>query len=370
MNILILGEFSAFAKNLALGINKLGGHNVVVVCDGDGFKSIKQDSNSIVFPTPHNISIFGIQVPKTYKLYGFKNFLKSRKVVKRFNSYFDVVFIINSIFIRDYLEFSSPYFSVKDLRYVCKNNAKVFMSACGGDLPFFSFAVSDKRFSTVYSKIPDKNFFARKQSLAKSVVDGVIPMSYQYAESYRQFGKEFVLLPAIQLPFDVDSVPAKDFSDSPNKIVIFNGALRATKGTKFIDEALRILIDKYGDRLIIRNDRLPYDQFINTLHEFDLYIDLCTDYDYGMSAIAAMSAGCVVFSGNEKETAKEFGIIESIPVVSISPDSNDIVGKISYFIDNPEEIYKVGKMSRAYVEKYHECSFVAKQYINLFSSTC
>lgn len=366
MNILILGEFSAFAKNLALGINKLGGHNVVVVCDGDGFKSIKQDSNSIVFPIPHNISLFGIQVPKTYKIYGFKNFLKSRKVVKRFNSYFDVVFIINSIFIRDYLELSSPFFSVKDLRFVCKNNAKIFMSACGGDLPFFSFAVSDKRFATVYSKIPNIKFFARKESLAKSVVDGVIPMSYQYAESYRQFGKDFALLPAIQLPFDVDSVPTKDFSNITNKIVIFNGALRATKGTKFIDEALKIIIDKYGDRLIIRNDRLPYDQFINTLHEFDLYIDLCTDYDYGMSAIAAMSAGCVVFSGNEKETKVEFGFNDDIPVIPISPDIDDIVNKISYYIENPKEVSIVGKRSHEYVKMYHDCSVVAGKYIDQF----
>lgn len=367
MNILILGEFSAFAKNLARGINLLGGHNVVVVCDGDGFKSIKQDNNSIVFPTQHNISFWGIQLPKTYKVYGFKNFLKSRRVVKRFKSYFDVVFIINSIFIRDRFELSSPYFSVDDIRFICRDGAKVFMSACGGDLPFFKFAISDKRFTTVYSRIPNKKYFARKEHLASTIVEGVIPMSYQYAESYRQYGKEFNLLPAIQLPFDVDSVPTKDFTAKLDKIVIFNGALRPTKGTKFIDEALRKVVNKYGERLIIRNDRLPYDQFIQTLHEFDLYIDLCTDYDYGMSAIAAMSAGCVVFSGNEKETKAEFVIEDDIPVIPISPDIDDIVNRISYYIENPEEIALVGKKSHEYVKKYHDCRVVANKYINQFN---
>lgn len=367
MNILILGEFSAFAKNLARGLNLLRGHNVVVVCDGDGFKSIKQDNNSIVFPTPHNISVLGITIPKTYKIFGFKNFLKSRKVVKRFKSYFDVVFIINSIFIRDSFDFSSPYFSIKDIHFICQDGAKVFMSACGGDLPFFKFAISDKRFSTVYSRIPDKKFFARKEKLASTIVEGVIPMSYQYAESYRQYGKEFKLLPAIQLPFDVDSVPTKKFDNKAGKIVIFNGALRPTKGTKFIDEALRNVVDKYGERIIIRNDRLPYDQFIQTLHEFDLYIDLCTDYDYGMSAIAAMSAGCVVFSGNEKETKTEFGIEDDIPVIPISPDIDDIVNRISYFIENPEEIALVGKKSHEYVKKNHDCCIVAHKYINQFN---
>ena len=36
MNVLILGEFSAFAKNLAKGINAIEGNHAVVFSDDDG----------------------------------------------------------------------------------------------------------------------------------------------------------------------------------------------------------------------------------------------------------------------------------------------------------------------------------------------
>lgn len=367
MNILILGEFSAFAKNLALGINKLGGHNVVVVCNGDSFKQIKQDENSIVFPNPRGRKLFGIRVPFSLLFDSYMIHLKSRKTIRRFKSYFDAVFIINVRFIRDNHEHISPYYSIKDIKAICRPGSKVIMSACGADLPFFKFAVSDKRFSTVYVYgIPNEQYYRRKEELALKIVDGVIPMSYQYAEAYRRYGKGFKLLPAIQLPFDVSSVPIKDFEIKNSQLVIFNGALRPTKGSAFIEKALDIVQKKYGDMIVMRNERFPYEEFLRRLKEIDLYVDLCTDYDYGMSALAAMSAGCVVFSGNTDETKAEFRINDEIPVVPISPDVDDIVSKLSYYIENREEIVALGKLSRAYVEHYHECAVVAPKYLEQF----
>lgn len=367
MNILILGEFSAFAKNLALGINKIGGHNVVVMCNGDSFKNIKQDENSIVFPEPHNITLFGVKIPRTLPFNAFWIYLKSRKSLKKFKSFFDAVFIINCRFIRDDHERTSPYCSIKDIQYICRPGARVIMSACGADLPFFKFAIADKRFSTVYvNGIPNEQFYRRKEELALKIVDGVIPMSYQYAEAYRLYGKDFKLLPAIQLPFDVSSVPVKDFKTQNKQLIVFNGALRPTKGSVFIEKALEIVKQKYGDKIVIINERYPYDVFLRKLKEIDLYVDLCTDYDYGMSALAAMSAGCVVFSGNTRETKLEINLGEEIPVVPISPDVDDIVNKLSYYIDNKDEIVITGKKSREYVERYHECSIVAQKYLNCF----
>ncbi len=367
MNILIIGEFSAFAKNLAKGFNKLGGHRVVVISDGDSFKKIEQDENAIVFPEPHNLSIFGMRIPKTRRLYSFILFLKTRSIVKRFSSYFDVVFLMNVWFIRRNNDISFPYFSIQEINRMRKDRSVVIMSSCGGDLPFFKFAVKDKRFSTVYQNlnITKNPVYAEKEKLALKLVDAVIPMSYQYAEAYRMYGKDFRLLRAIQLPFDNQSVNSSHVYHK-DKIVIFNGSLRPTKGTVFIEEALKKIEDKYSDRVIIRKDRFPYSQFLELLPEIDLYVDLCTDYDYGMSAIAAMSAGCVVFSGNEPETRREFDV-DDIPVVPISPNSEDIVTKLSHFIDNPGEIARVGIQSRLYVEKYHDCSVVAKKYLRVFN---
>lgn len=368
MNILILGEFSAFAKNLAKGFKRIGGHRVVVISDGDHFKRIEQDEDSITYPEPHNISFMGHSIPRTSGLIGIKNYLQSRKDIKQFKSYFDVVFIMNSCFIRSEKDHSSPYYSIKDINFVKKANARVFMSACGGDLAFFKFALADRRFSTVYKdkSIIENNYYSEKESLALQIVEGVIPMSFQYAEAYREYASDFHLLNAIQLPFDVNSVTNKTKYTSNDKIVIFNGSLRPTKGTVFIEEALSVIKKKYGDKIIIRNDRLPYKEFLTILPEIDLYVDLCTDYDYGMSALAAMSAGCVVLSGNEPETRREFNV-DDIPVVSVSPNTEDIVMKISHFIENPSEIESVGRNSRLYVEKYHDCKLIAEKYLRVFT---
>ena len=367
MNILIIGEFSAFAKNLAKGFNRLGGHRIVVISDGDSFKKIEQDNNSIVFPEPHNLSLFGLRIPKTKRISSFFLFLKTRRIVKEYSSYFDAVFLMNVGFIRKNNDLHSPYFTIEEINRMRRDKSAVIMSSCGADLPFFKFAVNDKRFSTVYKdmSITHNPIYAEKEKLALKIVDAVIPMSYQYAEAYRLYGKGFRLLKAIQLPFDNQSVDSSHFYHR-DKIVVFNGSLRPTKGTVFIEEALKIIEDKYSDRVIIRKDRLPYSQFLGLLSEIDLYVDLCTDYDYGMSAIAAMSSGCVVFSGNEPETRREFEIDE-IPVVPISPSSEDISMKLSHFIENPDEIERVGSQSKLYVEKYHDCSLVAEKYLRAFN---
>jgi glycosyltransferase involved in cell wall biosynthesis len=366
MNILIIGEFSAFAKNLAKGFNKIGGHRVVVISDGDSFKKIEQDENSIVFPEPRNISLLSLTIPKTTRLSLFFQFLKTRRIVKYFYSQFDVVFLMNVGFIRRKYDVFSPYFTIEEINRMRKDKSVVFMSSCGGDLPFFKFAVNDKRFSTVYKdlSITRNPVYAEKEKLALSIVDAVIPMSYQYAAAYRLYGEDFRLLKAIQLPFDNTSVELSHIYHK-DRIVIFNGSLRPTKGTIFIEEALKRIEEKYKTRVVIRKDRLPYAEFLKLLPEIDLYVDLCTDYDYGMSAIAAMSAGCVVFSGNEPETRREFEI-NDIPVIPISPNSDDIVSKISHFVENIDEIEKVGLQSRQYVEKYHECGLIARKYLSAF----
>ena len=266
MNILIIGEFSAFAKNLAKGFNELGGHRVVVISDGDSFKKIEQDDNSIVFPEPRNLSFFNLAIPKTQRLFSFLQYLKTRKIVKGFSSYFDIVFIMNVRFIRRNNDTSSPYFTVEEINRMRKDKSVVIMSSCGGDIPFFKFAVNDRRFSTVYKdlSITQNPIYAEKEKLALKIVDAVIPMSYQYAEAYRLYGKDFRLLNAIQLPFDNSSVKSSHVYHK-DKIVIFNGSLRATKGTVFIEEALKSIEEKFGSRVFIRNDRLPYSQFLELL---------------------------------------------------------------------------------------------------------
>ena len=368
MNVLIIGEYSAFAKNLCAGINSIEGNHAIVFAYKDGFKSINQSEDSHTYETPRKLSICGINVPLTQKITGWFLYRQFKKDVLNYKGYFDTVFIINSQFIRLENDFSLPLFSINDIRYVAKPSSKIFLSACGGDSVYYKFATTDKRISTTFtienSKIAPK--VKKVENLLYSIVDGVIPMSYQYAQAYRLYASHLNIHPSIHLPFDMTTIPERKSYLEDGKVVIFNAALRPKKGIKYINEALEIISKKYSDKIIIKDVRLPYNEYLNFLPSVDLFIDLCVDYDYGMSAITAMAAGCVVFSGNEIETQQELNL-EEVPVVGISPSTNDIVEKLEYYIQNPNEIEKRGRKSIEYAYINHNCSYIAGRYLEAFN---
>ena len=367
MRVLIIGEFSAFAKNLAKGINLLEGHEAIVFSNEDGFKKIMQDGKSFTYPCVQNVKIFGKSIKGTSFINGCKLYKQFKEDLKPFYHYFDIAFIISYTLLRRENNHCLPRFSIEDIKYAVKDSGKIFLSSCGGDMAFNKFALGDKRFMTVYTdkKILNNHSYIKLENKVKEIVDGVIPMSYQYHEAYRLYGDGFKLLDAIPLPFDYTTVPAKKTFYSKGKIVLFNGALRPTKGTKFINEAIEKICQKYPEKVELRNDRLPYDQFLAFLKQIDIYVDLCTDYDYGMSALAAMAAGCVVLSGNEPETRKCFQD-DKIPVVSLTPDVNQIYDALERLITSPSEIEIIGRNSIKYVSEKHSCQLIAARYINVF----
>lgn len=369
MKVLIVGEYSAFAKNLALGINRLADHEAIVFAYEDSFKKINQDGLSYTYYSPTSIKLFGIQVPHTAWIKGFMQFLSFKKTIKKYKDYFDVIFIINGTFIRKQSVFIKALFSLKDLDYVSNKGTKIFLSACGGDPVFYKHAHTDAKliygFGGTNTDLP-KARLEIENELKKKIV-GVIPMSYQYAQAYRIYGQGYNLLPSIHLPFDLSSVKVKKNYDVNRKILLFNGALRPNKGVRFINEAVDRLEKKYSDRIVVSKIRLPYDKYLEYLPEIDLFIDNCIDPDYGMSGISAMAAGCVVFSGNEPGSSEEVGF-DSNPVINLKPDVDQIFTSIERFILNPELIEQVGIQSRKHVEKYHECSYIAKLYCDTFQN--
>lgn len=367
MKVLIVGEFSGFAKNLAKGINCNIGNEAVVFAYQDGFKKILQDSLSYTYEKPYNIRFLGYELKGTNKLTGFMLYRKFKRDLKKFHRYFDAVFIISYTLLRDTKDYTKPLFSKDDILYVVKDPNKIFMSSCGGDLAYYQFCLQDRRLSSVYKdrSILNNTIYERQKADAQAIVHGVIPMSYQYKEAYRLFGKEFLLLNTIPLPFDSDSVKAKKIYRKGEKVVIFNGGLRPTKGTKFIDKAIEQIKNQYPEKVIVRNDRLPYNQFLEFLSEIDIYIDLCTDYDYGMSAIAAMLAGCAVISGNEQETRTTFNQ-EYIPIISASPDSTLLYKAIEDLVLHPAKIEEIGRKAVIYAREVHDCVRLAPSYLKSF----
>lgn len=367
MKILIIGEYSGFAKNLKLGFESLG-HHVVVFQDGDGWKKIDVGENSYSYPFRKNISIYNKQIRKTWFLNCFKYAPKFHIDKSKFKDYFDVTFIINYEFIRLEHELWLPQFSINDIKYVTKTNARVYLSACGLDYAYLSYS-NGFRYSP-YTNFRNSPYFSNRGLLVfeniKSIITGVIPTMYDYAVAYRAI-KDYQKINIFQtIPLPIDTLGFKPSNIVKEKIVIFHGLNTSLKGSEFIIEALESIKSKYHDKVeVIMDGKMPLNEYLKLIHKTNIVIDQCFGYSYGMNALYSMAMGKVVLSGNEPECAIEFGI-ENIPIVNILPNTKDIEEKIEHLINFPHLIKEYSNQSVEFVNSFHSSKNVALKYIKLF----
>lgn len=368
MNILIIGEYSGFAKNLKTGLEHFG-HHIVIFQEGDGWKNIDTGSNSHRYSIK-NFEIYGFVIKKTWVFSSISNIPRFVKDISKYQNYFDIVFIINYEFIRLNYEFWLSRFSINDIKKVLKKDGKIFMSACGDDYAYLK-NVKNFKYSAYQNTGKHKFLSKRRIKLFRKVIsyiEGIIPVMYDYAQSYRNLDSKFQikLLPTIPLPLNMkDIVPHNEIKD---KIVIFHGLNRDFKGTEIIVKALENIKKKYPDKVeIIIDGKMPLSDYLKLLQRTNIVVDQCYSYSYGMNAIYSMAMGKVVLSGNEPECAEEFGV-ESIPIINILPDADDIEKKIEKLILDRNYINKLSKDSVIYSKSFHDCDIIAKKYISIFSN--
>lgn len=365
MRILIIGEYSGFAYNLAIGFEELG-HEVIEFGSLDGIKNIPQTSKSFLYNN-QNYTIGSL----FWRIREISNFLRYKKDIKKFHHYFDVVFIINYTFLRLEFDFSHPRFSINDIKHVIKPHGKVFMSSCGADLPVMEFA--KKLRYTPYSSEYMKSCYGWrfKQVLKRTLklIDGVIPTMYEYAEAYRQFSENnsiVKVLSTIPLPLDCHRYKfEKTFNE---KVVVFHGKARLTKGGNYIIPALERLKKMYPNKVdIVIQGNLPFAEYIKILSKADIVVDQCRGYSYGMNAIIAMAMGKIVLSGNEPECEREFNM--EVPIINILPDSDDIFNKLEELINGSEDFLReLSRKSYDFCNYFHDSKIIAKKYIECFKS--
>ncbi len=366
MKILILGDFSGFGINLKYGFEK-NGTEVTLISNGDGWKKIAGSNLNL-------ISYFKINNKPVNKveriIIGLKNRNKIKKFIKEKNKEYDIIFLINTgMIFTTFLDYFRVTFSVKDLKKILKENGKIYLSACGDD--YFYLTKSKKILKYFpYDSISNKiiNFFLKKEKKVHNYVEGVIPISYDYAIGYKNsdYFRENKVLKTIPLPINTAQIQYNE-NKIKEKIVIFHGVSREEfKGSYYIKEAMERIKKKYGEKVeIIIKERMPLIEYEKVLEKANIIIDQCKFYGYGMNAIYSMAMGKVVLSGNELENQEELNL-KSIPVINIRPDIEDIEKKIEYLIENPNLVSKLGKESREFIEKIHATEIIAKKYLEIF----
>lgn len=373
MRVLIIGEFSSFAKNLSKGLCGIG-HECFVFSWGDGFKKIGQDEQ-----TSYQIDLRNYQVGDglikafTCRFHNYLEFLRLRKFVakKSEEEKWDSILIVNPAFIQAPHRFWQCRFTRDMIESLAKNRENIYLSACGGDLPYFEYW-SQHKWKNVdvinhhKASFLSKSSFRHFKSYTK-YIKKVIPVMYCYAEAWRksEVAKGVSVLKTIHLPVDCSAyAPNNVIAD---KVVVFHGIIRPiNKGTKYIKAAMERLQKDYPEIVECRADGgMPLNEYLEVLDRTNILIDQALSDYTGMNGLYGLAMGKVVFAGNEPETREEFGE-KDIPIININPDADQIYDELVKIITDKDKILALSKASREYVERVHDAKVVAQQYVELF----
>jgi glycosyltransferase involved in cell wall biosynthesis len=368
--VLILGEYSAFSRNLKAGL-KESGCEVTIYTTGDSFKQIEYDADDLYIKAS-DLHIGGRRLRGTWRVRGFFSNLKIRKYKKQNKARLDLILILNPDFISSGTIFRGT-FSLDDCRGLLKRNGKLFLSACGVDIAYLKyggrmrywpFSDYDSDAAMALSGKLDVGLF---RNLISSV-HGIIPVMYDYAFVYRELAKETPvrLFRTIPLPVDTGSVRYLP-NIAGERIIIFHGkSLYDSKGSSIIIHAMNSLKARYPGKVeLLLPDRLPFAEYLKVIGQANIIVDQCRSYSYAMSALYALSMGKVVMSGNEPECSEEFGV--EVPVINILPDAKDIEQKLEQFVLDPSLLESLGISGRKFAEQVHDSRIIASKYLSLLS---
>jgi hypothetical protein len=349
MKILLLGEFSALHKNLKEGLLELG-HDAVVAASGDGFKKIPVD---ILFDS----SLQGICGEIDRKL---KPLFLLRKL-----SGFDIVQLVNPYAF--YYKFFPTELFYKILKHL---NDKFFLLGAGDDAyfwkygrkalkygPFDDFLKYDHGSSDFFM---NTNYSFSFNKRVTALVNGIIPIMYEYEVSYSDHPKR---LPTIPIPMNINKIQYQE-NKFKNKLTVFHGLNRyGFKGTRFVEEAFNYLSKKYPNDLeLIIDGKMPLNEYLNVMKRTNVVIDQMYSHSIGVNGVYALAMGKIVMGGAEPESLKSLGI-ERTPVINLQPNVQSIIAEVEKVLDNRSQMHQLGFESRQFAEQVHSHIKVAQQYV-------
>ncbi|WP_417372151.1 glycosyltransferase [Gelidibacter japonicus] len=377
MNILLIGEYSRLHNSLKEGLIKLG-HNVILVGTEDGFKQFPVDYNygASIFSRP-KLKLFSILINRLtgLNLQQIESAIRFYRLLPKLKE-FDTVQLINENSIK-----TNATLEIWLLKKIIKNNKKMFLLSCGIDHLSVKYAY-DKKFKysilTPYHENPKlkeyyKFIFLKLQRPAIKLhdfifkhVNGVLASDIDYHLPLLNHPKYLGLVPN---PINYNKIEFIPLSMT-NKVIIFHGVNSQNyikKGNVFFDEAIEIIKNKFPDKIkVIRTEDIPYNDYIKVYDACHILLDQVYAYDQGYNALEAMAKGKVVFTGAEQEWLDYYNIEADTVAINALPDANKISAKLEWLILNPENILKISKNARAFIEKEHDYITIAQKYLEVW----
>lgn len=362
MKILLLGEMSGFYTTLKAGLLEFG-HDVYLMSNGDGYKNFPADYR---WDTPHK------DWPRLFR--GIHTRLRMINMLKMLSGY-DVVMATS------FTPLCITNISVNKalFAFLKKNNGKVYVSGAAlsetccdywlksDDIKLKKYLQLDfdeiRNGGGIIFAEKERKLYCGYEDYILSLVDGYIPVMFEYDEPYKGKAK---LKKSIPLPINVDSF---DYHPNKveNKIIFFNGKTRRSKGGEYVEAAFNRLRLEHSDKAVfIREGGLTFNEYEKLVQNSNVIIDNINNHSFGMNQLLAMLQGRVVMGGNDR---KGGGAIykEEPPTIELLPDIDNICNEIEKLIDNVAVFEELGWKSRQFVINNHDYRKVAKQYLDLWN---
>ncbi len=374
MKILLIGEYSNLHNSLKQGLLK-NGHEVVLLGNGDGFKNLDVDIliKSSIFEN-NFLKIIAKIIDRLIgvSLNEFEIFIKSILKIRKLKG-FDIVQLINQRAFN-----TSPFMEKILLRYIFKNNKKIFLMACGMDTISIRHAYQKKfRYSIISPYFENKDLkkefkhtlkyikpnYIKLSKYIRNNVHGIISSDMDYHIPYIGTEKYLGMIPN---PINIDILMNTGVKKR-SKIYILhaiNSKNKIKKGNKYFEKALSLIEEKYKNKIkIVKTIDKPYSEHIINVKECDILLDQVFAYDQGYNALEAMALGKVVLTGAETEWMEFYNLEEDSVAINALPDVSKIVEKISWLIENPTKLKNISKNARKFIEKHHGYKNIAKKYL-------
>ena len=136
------------------------------------------------------------------------------------------------------------------------------------------------------------------------------------------------------------------------------------KGTKYVIEAVsKLKQEGYPAELkLIRG--VKHNQMKELCQDADIVVDQLLAGCYGGFAVEMMALGKPVVCYLNEDFFQFVPWIKEVPIRNAS--TNNLYEKLRWLVENPKEREKIGKLSREYVEKYHDPIKIAQKLIKYY----
>ena len=379
MKILLLGEYSNLHNSLKQALLNMG-HEVLLVGNGDGFK--KYETDILIKSHLADYSLFNLIARLFMKIFKINIFdieiyFRAKKILSKLRG-FNVVQLINENSFK-----TSPLLEIKLLKQIFQNNNNVFLLSCGVDsvsvkhamskklkysilTPLFEDASLKKKYEPIL-KYNKENYLALGKFVQKNI-KGIISSDLDYHIPYLNKKKYLGMIPN---PINTQKIKYYGINKSKKISILhaINSSNKIKKGNRFFEEALKIIDEKFKDKISINTTYdLPYIEHLENLKKCDILLDMVYAYDQGYNALEAMAMGKIVFTGAEDEWLKLYNIKEDTVVINAVPNTMRIVEKLVWLIENPKMLKSISVNARKFIENNHDFEKIAKKYIKTWEN--